>query len=292
MTQKFIPNYQVYGESSTATTEQEAMYSERIEDRSSLHNWLIKPHRHHNVYQFFALSKGGVTATVDDQVFKYVAPNLMVLPPFTVHGFKWCKNSSGIVISVLKSELVQILDLMVPKLSIHFSLPILSSQDDLTDFSQLYTLFENFHREYKNNGVEMMLSLRCLLTLTLVEIVRTIILDKTLIADHLSENESKALQFIELVNKHYNEHKGISFYADILGITTTRLNRILQMVLNQSPYEFLANRLVLEAKRNIRYTSMNANQIAYNLGFKDPAYFSRFFKKYTGYTPMKFRNQP
>ncbi|MGB3383878.1 MAG: helix-turn-helix domain-containing protein [Marinomonas sp.] len=47
--------------------------------------------------------------------------------------------------------------------------------------------------------------------------------------------------------------------------------------------------MLLEAKRQLLYTSQSIEEIAYNLGFKDPAYFSRFFKKNTGYPPGRFR---
>ena len=284
-----IPNYQIYGESG-ASTMPEAIGCERIEERSSLHNWHIKPHRHHQLYQFFALSKGGGTATIDEQIFEYVAPTLIVLPPLTVHGFQWHKNSSGFVISAFKSEVFQILTSM-PTLRIHFNQPILLSQENLViDWHKFYALFANFYKEYKTNEVGRMAALHCLLALILLGSIRAAF-GKTSITRHPPENESTFSQFAELVDKHYHEHKSVSFYADALNITTAKLNRLSQMFLNCSPHELLDGRLLLEAKRNILYTAMTANQVAYNLGFKDPAYFSRFFRKHTGEAPMQFRNR-
>ena len=48
-------------------------------------------------------------------------------------------------------------------------------------------------------------------------------------------------------------------------------------------------RLLIEAERQLRYTSMSVAQVAFHLGFDDPAYFSRFFTRRMGLTPRAFR---
>jgi AraC family transcriptional regulator, transcriptional activator of pobA len=50
--------------------------------------------------------------------------------------------------------------------------------------------------------------------------------------------------------------------------------------------------VLLEAKRLLRYSDLPVTEIAYRLNFEDPSYFSRFFKKYTGFSPSEFREQP
>src|SRR3546814_7719008 len=48
----------------------------------------------------------------------------------------------------------------------------------------------------------------------------------------------------------------------------------------------------MHAKRKLTYSRISAAEIAYQLGFKDPAYFSRFFRRYTGKSPVEFRRSP
>jgi len=55
----------------------------------------------------------------------------------------------------------------------------------------------------------------------------------------------------------------------------------------QNPVE--AARIVLEAKRQLRFTSGSVSEIAYALGFDDPAYFTRFFSRRAGLSPRAFR---
>lgn len=55
--------------------------------------------------------------------------------------------------------------------------------------------------------------------------------------------------------------------------------------------EYIRSKTIIEAKRLLSYTGMNSNEIATNLGFEDAAYFSRFFKRETGFTPIVFRKK-
>ena len=65
---------------------------------------------------------------------------------------------------------------------------------------------------------------------------------------------------------------------------------ICRAVADASPQQILHARLLVEAKRQLLYTVRASSTIAYALGFKDPAYFSRFFKRATGKTPKAFRS--
>jgi AraC family transcriptional activator of pobA len=51
------------------------------------------------------------------------------------------------------------------------------------------------------------------------------------------------------------------------------------------------NRLMLEARRKLTYVPASVSQIAYELGFNDPAYFCRVFKRHNGVTPSEFRRR-
>ena len=72
-------------------------------------------------------------------------------------------------------------------------------------------------------------------------------------------------------------------------MTPARLNAACKRAVGVTAGRVIRQRLLLEAKRSLIYTSMTANEIAYDLGFADPAYFSRFFRQHTGRTPSAFR---
>ena len=58
---------------------------------------------------------------------------------------------------------------------------------------------------------------------------------------------------------------------------------------HSTPLQIINDRIVLEAKRQLQHTSLNIKEISYNLGFEDPSYFVKFFKRQTGYLPSDFR---
>lgn len=93
----------------------------------------------------------------------------------------------------------------------------------------------------------------------------------------------------QLIEQHYTRIKYPKEYAALLNITAKHLNRICVETLGKTTGDLIAERLILEAKRILSYSDNPIKQIAEQLGFDDPAYFIRFFKKHTGQTPAKFQ---
>jgi AraC family transcriptional activator of pobA len=96
-------------------------------------------------------------------------------------------------------------------------------------------------------------------------------------------------RFRALVDRHYRQQPALSVLAAELGITPTQLNRVCHQVLGHSALGVLHGRLVLEAQRDLAYTTLSVKQIGLGLGFADAGYFSRFFLRQTGHTPSAWR---
>uniref|UniRef100_UPI001FB80F71 helix-turn-helix domain-containing protein n=1 Tax=Pseudomonas aeruginosa TaxID=287 RepID=UPI001FB80F71 len=95
--------------------------------------------------------------------------------------------------------------------------------------------------------------------------------------------------FSQLVERHFREHLGIDEYARRLGISPAHLNGVARRLSGQTALGIVHQRLLLEAKRDLVYTAMTVNEIADRLGFSEPAYFTRFFKRLSGVSPSVFR---
>jgi AraC family transcriptional regulator, transcriptional activator of pobA len=95
----------------------------------------------------------------------------------------------------------------------------------------------------------------------------------------------------ELLEANFRKERHAGFYASALGITPKRLNEILHEKFDMTLTRILHNRLILEAKREIAYGRKSFKEIAFELGFSDQAYFSRFFKVQTGMRPAAFRSR-
>ncbi|MBF9255157.1 helix-turn-helix domain-containing protein [Pontibacter sp. 172403-2] len=93
-----------------------------------------------------------------------------------------------------------------------------------------------------------------------------------------------------LVEAHYHEHKSVSFYASALDITPKHLNSLCRQYLHTSVADMQHERLIVESKRLLLFSSLSVKEIAYQLGFEDASYFVRFFKRITGQTPTQLRS--
>lgn len=98
----------------------------------------------------------------------------------------------------------------------------------------------------------------------------------------VNSNLSKFIQFKLVVETHLTEQPSINTIAEKLSLTTNSLYRIVKEYSGISPKDFFTNRLIIEAQRKLHYSNLSVKELAYELGFNDPDYFSRLFKKCTG----------
>jgi AraC family transcriptional regulator, transcriptional activator of pobA len=106
---------------------------------------------------------------------------------------------------------------------------------------------------------------------------------------HQDVHQKRVYQFIMLMDEHYKEQRKTDFYSSKMGISEKRINQILKEKMNKTMTELLHERVIVEANRLLISANMTIKEIAFNLNFDDPAYFSRFYKKQTGYTPEDFK---
>ncbi|MBJ2124441.1 helix-turn-helix domain-containing protein [Flavobacterium sp. IB48] len=95
--------------------------------------------------------------------------------------------------------------------------------------------------------------------------------------------------FKQLLQERYKEHKQVKDYASLLNITPLYLNEIVKQVTGFTSSYWIQQTIALEAKRLLYYTELDIKQIAFELGYDDHAYFSRFMKKNIGMTASEFR---
>jgi len=107
-------------------------------------------------------------------------------------------------------------------------------------------------------------------------------------ANILNTNLSKFIEFKLVVETHLTEQPSINAIAEKLALTPNSLYRIVKEYAGTSPKDYFINRLIAEAQRKLRYSNISVKELAYELGFNDPDYFSRLFKKSTGKSASEF----
>ncbi|WP_312398436.1 helix-turn-helix domain-containing protein [Sphingobacterium sp.] len=109
--------------------------------------------------------------------------------------------------------------------------------------------------------------------------------------DLVSTDQDFFRNFSRLVNIHYKEKHSVADYADLLNLAPKTLSNKFHKLNLENPNEMIKNRIVLEAKRLLLYSDLTIKEIAYQLGYEDPAYFNRIFAQKAGKTPATFRKE-
>lgn len=97
------------------------------------------------------------------------------------------------------------------------------------------------------------------------------------------------ISFRQLLKKDFKRLKKPADYAHSLGITPAHLNDTIKLATGYSVSEQIHQQIILETKRLLFFSELSMKEIGFEIGFEDPVYFNRLFKKLTGQTPLTFR---
>lgn len=285
-----IPQFGLYGEP-TQKQDPEFVHIEDISARSSETGWLIKPHRHRNMFQVLCMYEGELDLILDEQKQLLTGSWAITIPPGVIHGFRFLPQTKGVILSITEPLLS---DGNQKKSQSYFEILTHSSQAiDLNNnqvlFDQLTQYLNLIKEELKQTDTGHSLMLEWLVKIILMTLRRQ--LEHSQFRALTGHNSSQMLaNFRLLLEKNFRHHWKIRQYANALHISTSSLNRLCHETLGTSAKTIIQDRLLMAAKRRLIYTREPLDQIAYRLGFKDPAYFSRFFKKKEGVPPSDYRN--
>jgi AraC family transcriptional activator of pobA len=289
-----IPHFGLYGESSWINNP-EFFHIEDIESRSSNFGWKISPHRHTQLFQILILKSGEAKVQLDEQQHKLQGAWAIIVPAGVVHGFRFAPDTDGRVISIAEP----LVEEAYQEKAANFIKPLLSQPCYINFnghrnlFSELWPLIQQLETESARIREGRALMSEYLIKAILLLLHRQRISGATSISNKAEGSHAQHLK--ELIEQNYRQHWSSDQYAQALGTSTSRLNRVSKRTFNQSILDLAHDRLLIEAKRSLIYTARSVEEISYDLGFKDPGYFSRFFKRSAGIPPGKFRalsNQP
>jgi AraC family transcriptional activator of pobA len=284
-----IPVYKLYGEEEHWLTP-DMVHCESIESRSRLHNWRIKPHQHHGLFQILYLTDGTADVRLDDHLHDMCGPQVLAVPQMSIHGFDFSRNAGGQVITLAYPLFDRISQQLADGLSAMTS-PLIQSLGGDEESAHIKLAFSRLDSEYKRDAPYRNLHMESLLGTILVWIIRNSMSKQQEPARALARGERHFALFCQKVEECYAKHYPVAHYAGEIGITAAHLNALCRQAVNQSALGLIHDRMLLEAKRSLVYTSMTISVVSYSLGFADPAYFTRFFKRQTGLSPKAFRVQ-
>ena len=284
-----VPRFFLYGEESDSNNS-EFVHVETIAARSETRGWRIKPHRHGKLFQILVLDSGNAEISLDNKKIHVNNASVIAIPTGVVHGFVFSPNTEGYVVSIAEpmiqhsalSYAESVFETVLDKPRV-----LLFSTEDKV-LTQLHDYCNLLSSELNAHDVGMRQASEWLAKMILLTLFRAIKQqdEETNVGSSIN---SHYYQFQKLLENNYRRHWTVAQYAQELQTSVSTLNRVCRKSKGVAAKSIIAERLFVEAKRSLLYTQLHVDQIAYNLGFEDPAYFSRFFKNKSGLSPTSFR---
>lgn len=283
-----IPQYFLYGEA-THDVDERFLHIESIAERSRLHDWTIRPHAHRDLHHLLLVSRGGGTLHAEGSIHHFTRPALIWVPSACVHAFDfhpgtdgWILTASGTLIERIAREHGELKPVLVEA----SAMPLPADA-----VAPLRTSFETLMTEFHGNLPARRTAAEMLLTGILVTALRRKLQLLPQAEQAGNADSVLATKYRSLVEQHFRGTLKVSDYARRLCVSSERLRQACVRSTASSPLALLNARRLLEAKRTLLYTGMSIGLIAESCGFPDPAYFSRFFTRRTGMSPLSYRNQ-
>lgn len=249
-------------------------------------------HHTHAHFELFFLEGKGVHAN-DFRHFQLHGPTVVVATPGQVHGWPDAKELKGTMFAFTHAFICAggaarpLLDY-----------PFVADPDTppVARVSPAYA--ETFRRillqaqsEFEAREVEWIEIMRSCLRILLSLTARIYATDSVSETKTTQSTADLARRFRVMVDKDFASRLPVSAYARQLGVTPGHLNAILREHSGQSAGAYIRGRILLEARRWLLHSELGISEIAYRLGFEDPSYFARFFRRQVGESPGSFRRQ-
>lgn len=250
-----------------------------------------KPHSH-SFYQLIWFKSKKGKHFVDFKSFDIKKERLFFIAKGQIHYFEKRKDYQGLLLHFNESFLLQSerdIDFFINyNLFNHLETPYF--QVPLTLMSELNAYIHQLRNEIENTDS---FGHESILTNTLKSLLITIEREKR--KDLQEDKPSYAtsltlLKFRKLLEINYAKNWSVSMYAEELNISTKALNNLMKSKAGKTTSAIITNRIILEAKRQLCHSNSFVNEIGYGLGFQDPSYFVKFFKKHVKHTPTDFRD--
>ncbi|MGI9576187.1 4-hydroxyphenylacetate catabolism regulatory protein HpaA [Alloalcanivorax xenomutans] len=250
-------------------------------------------HRHVRFFQVHYVKSGMVRVYLDEHQYHQRAPLFFLTPPTVTHAFVTDAHADGHVLTVQQQLVWSLLEESgdLGDVSDIAALCVAASQlpaPQAPAMAGLDRLFDQLRAEIQRPRPGQSQAVRALAQLIFIDLFR---LARNRVTPQPVRHEDLSLfqRFQMLIEDHYPHHWTLTRYADELGVTENRLNEICRRTAGKSSKRLVFDRLMQEARRLLIFTTASINEIGYQLGFNDPAYFSRFFTREAGMTPGRYR---
>jgi len=244
-------------------------------------------------YKIFWIEDGSGTYAVDDVEFSIEGSGVFCLSPGQIFSIQSEKIKSAYQLSFDKDfycvethgKEIACNGLLFN--NVHRATAINVPAEEVTTFQNLVN---QMITELKGKGSAHQVMLETYLRMFLIQTLRLQNTQEAKTNETTHQKDRLVQDFIALVDKHFKEEHTVAGYAEKLFIAPKSLSKKLNALGYPTPLKVIKNRIILEAKRELKYSDMTVKEIAFELGFDDPGYFTRLFGKAVGVSPAKYRS--
>jgi AraC family transcriptional activator of pobA len=268
------------------------LHIEELQARAQALEYSIKPHAHVDMLQVFVSLCGKCVAAIDGEAHHLSGPCVVSIPGGVVHCFEFAPGARGWILTVSHQRVIQApLNRNDDNVASLLRQPqVLETSKRSPHIEELAALLRLLHQEFNADRTGRQACLEYLLRLVLLHHWREVEHARPA-TSHPDRDRRLFYDFRALVEQHFADQWSVADYTRALRCSQPRLNRVCRLLGNASANGIILGRLCEEAKRLLTFTTAPASSIGYRLGFQEPSYFTRFFKKRTRQTPGDYRTR-
>jgi len=260
----------------------------RVEDIMGENDLQHDLHRH-DFFFILALKKGEGKHEIDFTSYKVQDNCVFFLRPGQVHQLELRAGSNGYLVE-FNTEFYHPKD----KLS-NQRLGKASSKNycelEMNRFNRLEAILASMFQEFTAREEGFKDIIKSNLDIFFIEFIRQSPNPNAGATTANSYSQGRFEEFMELLDRNIAINKQVSQYTDMMSLSPYQLNEIIKSSVGKTTSELINEQIILEAKRYLLATTNQVKEIADQLGYEDPSYFIRFFKKHTGHSPEAYRHQ-
>jgi len=248
--------------------------------------YLGKPRRIMKYVLVFCAS-GSLDMMIDEKEFKLATGQLITITSGQVHSINKSSKAKGFILEFTLDFFCK--DDKDIELIFHNGLFCHFAMNEViaVNKSIIENQLNNISEELDKKPYQYLISVHSRIELILVEINRA----KVKRGDEIWKPDALFLKFLEAVRNNFEHNYPLAHFAKILGTTEIKLNELAKFHAGKTAQNVIYGLVASEAKRLLIYGDLSVKEVAYQLGFNDPFYFSNFFKKQTRLSPKLYKEK-
>ncbi len=249
----------------------------------------MKKYHYHNNFEIYYLCSGERSYFIKDKTYHIKKGNIVLINEYDIH----CTRNIGelgherIVLNFNKKFINDLSEKIDANLFECFEKNIHVINLDLHEQIYIESLLNTIYNEYTNKKENYIPYLKTALIQLLLFTIRHN--DSPVKSDDIVTIHKTITKVIGYINTNYTEDITLQSISEMFYISTYYFSRKFKEITNLSFVDYLNNVRVKEAQELLRKTDFNITKISERVGYKNPTYFGRIFKKLTGISPMTYK---